>query len=277
MSFWDWFIGESGAAWILGILAIIGSLFVAFKRRNDIARVVVVEVKSDQFLKNPIETIKETPFKERLKFVLLDKEEQKREIDALYYTRLHVFDAGSVDITGPVELVIRIEKSIAAILGFRKSDFAEVDCNASDVTLQCLTQIPEFGSVRSLEYLLTIPFLNSRKHSHIIPVEILAEEEVDISVEPYKVGKGWSLATWSDKKVKKWVGGLAVAVGFIYLFLVSIVLTWFDLEVVDISSFTWTGYFVIAGFAGWYVYSRWLRRLFRQVVLYFLYGPIPKL
>ncbi len=183
-SFWQWFIGEAGAGWIIGILGVIGGVY-AWLRRERPPRIVIQEVKQISLLDiHPSQS-------DKIHVGYSDTDGSEHKIESLEQVKLAVYNLGTKDITETVDFVLTFRRKKqpadaedSESIGFWRLVFDDATCEAES--------IPTDGSVHEQSVRIRIPYLNSyRTHHHYALAYLMTEHAAQLQLVRGN-GKGWS-------------------------------------------------------------------------------------
>ena len=117
-SFFEWFIGEAGAGWVIGVLGLLGMLY-TWRRRERPPKVVVPEIGKTRLLDlDPSEH-------EKLSVYYKDSAGEDRRVQKLQQGEYAVYNNGTVDISEPLEFSLM----------FTHSDLQEYDQDSQHESL----------------------------------------------------------------------------------------------------------------------------------------------
>lgn len=259
-SFWDWFIGDAGAAWIVGALSVLLTLYMWQKRERP-AKVVVQVINKISLLN--IHSAGVT----KLHVFYEDEQGGMNRIQALEQTEIIIYNSGTRDITEPLEVNLRFrfkdKKGLWAILGDDAAKTMSMHYGAQDQYIDS-----KFSS----------PYLNSYfEHQQIYTIFLVAEYPMEVELLP-SFGKGWSSylvalegMSQGEAKRKRLVRFLALGGAFISLLIGPLIfynsiLTAFDKR--DALSL------VLLAFGPFYLYAFVIIRLEKRIK-YLAYSKYP--
>jgi hypothetical protein len=179
MRFWDWFIGEAGAAWILGILGIIGAIYTWINRRRP-KHIVLQETQRFSLLDihHSLQERLTVFYKSRV-----DVEEY--EIRTLYQTEFIIYNSGTESFAQPLEFTVDFypteKKSVQGVMGYWEMlfDDSRADCECLD------DEQPSIGCTVQLDGLNSWP-----RERDFIQGYLVSEESIFLDTR-YQ-GTGWS-------------------------------------------------------------------------------------
>jgi len=178
MNFWEWFLGDAGAAWIIGILTLVitvGGVILAYIRREKPPVVLIQELEQQSMLSiHPSR-------KEKLQVLYKDQDGKEYVVQNLQQKEVAIYNLGSKDILDPVQFVLEISGSSGKDRSLFEIIFDDNDCKHKK-------QADNHDD--KLKTLITLPYLNSfQKHGHFHRAYLLSDTNMDITLE-HGVGKG---------------------------------------------------------------------------------------
>lgn len=221
-SFWQWFIGEAGAGWIIGILGLIGGIY-AWLRRERPPKIVIQEVSHISLLDvHPSQS-------NRIHVGYSDTDGSESKIESLQQIKLSIYNLGTRDISEAIDLVLtfrRKEQSANSdddgAVGFRRLVFDDVACKAEGM--------PTDGSANEQSVRITIPYLNSyRTHHHYAMAYLMTEHLVQLQLVRGS-GKGWSARLSTLDQFWTFRRTMARAIQLTALGLICLSSVWFYVE-----------------------------------------------
>ena len=194
--FLQWFIGEPGAVWIIGLLGLIVGVFYFWKERGRPPRIVIQEIRRIKLLAI------HSSQREKLAVSFTDSDGVGHNIKNLIQTEFAVYNNGTSDILEPVELSLNLTK-----IGSDQSE--EVEEEREQDLQQWSFDNPECTASPLLEekrnnigVLLRIPYLNSYPvHQHYQVVRSISNGECNCELKA-GMGKGWSAYFISLRKIE---------------------------------------------------------------------------
>lgn len=183
-SFWQWFIGEAGAGWIIGLIGLIGGVY-AWLRRERPPKIVVQETRRISLLDvHPSQA-------EKIRVSYLDSVGNESRIASLQQTELAIYNTGTRDISEAINLVLTLRRADQSTgsgdkegVGFWRVVFDDVTCTAEGLTAN--------GSAGEQSVEMRIPYLNSYlTHRHAIMAYLITEYSVQLHLLRGR-GRGWS-------------------------------------------------------------------------------------
>jgi len=205
-NFWNWFIGEAGAAWIFGVLGILGVVYTWLKRPRP-PKVIVQEVERLKLLDiHPSQ-------REKLKVFYIDPEGQQA-IENLEQKKVVIYNTGTKDILEPVKLRMRFYQKIEKV---DKWKFWRFVLDNPECTLE---PIPPDKSSSWVDIDVQIPYLNSYpNHKHYLTGYLISDGEMEIELVK-RIGKGWSSRYVTPQAVRKMETRLGLPIAIVTLLLV---------------------------------------------------------
>lgn len=192
-AFWDWFIGEAGAAWIIGLLGLIGVIYTLFHRER--APRVILQETSSRWLLNIHDSQRDA-----LRVQYGTPPEDVIDIHSLEQTDLVIYNTGTKDLTEPIEIMLRFRRIASSdgdtVVGFWRLTFDDAVCMAQ----------PERSTATepSDEVVVTVQYLNSYDiHGHCARGYLISEN----TIEPELVtgtGRGWSARCVTIRSFLEW-------------------------------------------------------------------------
>lgn len=172
-AFWNWFIGEAGAAWIIGLLGLLAMLY-SWQHRERAPRVIVQEVKKTRLLNiHPSQ-------RETLTVIHTDSNGNQTRIQDLEQREIVIYNNGTRDILEPLQLVLRFHEAGSReerFHGFWRLVFDDGTCAWKQID----------GDIQ-----IELPYLNSYLvHRHYIKGYLISDKEIEIRVLD-GIGRGWS-------------------------------------------------------------------------------------
>jgi hypothetical protein len=177
MSFWDWFIGDAGAAWIIGILTVAGALFAYFRRERPPV-ILIQEIEQQSML-----SIHEAR-KEKLQALYKDQDGQEYIVENLQQKDVAIYNMGSKDVLEPITFTLLVSDETDKKRSLFEIIFDDNNCKYEKQTADKHSD--------KLKAQITIPYLNSfQQHGHSQKAYFLSDTDTNITLE-HGMGKGWS-------------------------------------------------------------------------------------
>jgi len=175
--FWNWFIGDGGAAWITAIIAIIAYIY-AYVKRTKAPVVVIQEIEQQELLSiHPSQ-------KEKLKVSYNDQLGQEHIVQNLLQKKFVIYNLGTQDILDNINVSLRATNDPSQ----SKNSLFEIIFDNDECKYEKTTD----GQSENLIASIKIPYLNAyQPHKHYHSAYVLSDTNIDISLQS-GMGKGWS-------------------------------------------------------------------------------------
>lgn len=174
MSFWDWFIGEAGAGWILGMLGVLGGLY-TWRNRERPPKIVLQELWNMGLLDiHPSQ-------QNKISVMYMDDEGNGQNVESLQQKRIVLYNNGTVDLSDPMQLQVQLQIDDAVPPTTRLVRLI------SDKSTCTIDELDDYEFALNIEYLNSYP-----THEQFIDLYVVSSHDVTLNVLS-RFGKGWSV------------------------------------------------------------------------------------
>jgi hypothetical protein len=182
MGLWEWFIGEPGGVWIIGIVSVLLLAYEHFQRARP-KRLVVTEGERSSLLSVHPDF--------RDKIAATYEGVRVRELSQL---EVVLSNRGNETITAP-SLTVSVPDAIVL------AAHASGEFGGASATIEL--------SERSVR--VKLPYVNSRHHGHKVLFRLVADGSLE-SVSFAGGGEGWSVLEAHPKRTRAWISGITALV-----------------------------------------------------------------
>jgi hypothetical protein len=183
--FWQWFIGEAGAGWIVGILGLVGGVYAWLKRERP-AQIIIQELETLRLMDiHPSQ-------QHKLDIRYKTDEFGEVKIHDLFQKQVVIYNSGTRDILEPLDLKLgAIVRPELHSTNYRKGNDLFVVI-IDQVMAKQVDRDPGYPGAWSV--CLQIPYLNSyQDHQQYLKCEFISNYPMEL-VPISKTGRGWSVS-----------------------------------------------------------------------------------
>jgi hypothetical protein len=186
-SFWQWFIGEAGAGWVIGFLVglLIGGLY-GWLKRDRPPKIAIQEIDSIRLLDiHPSQ-------RDKLSVHYADDADNRQQIENLVQREFVIYNRGARDLLEPVKLRFDLFEPYTGGQTNPKKRYSGFWRLIFDDPAYRWEPICDHTHQASTGFQLELPYLNSYPvHTHHIRAYLISEKDVTLELST-RVGKGWS-------------------------------------------------------------------------------------